>query len=141
MAFCTNCGSQLSDDDLFCPNCGTKVLVENSVKEEVSQIQDKNTENEETSATESFYIDEKNEELQIAFVTGSAHSPNAYNSHEVHFIKAFNNFEKYESFDHLICYQNQEIGEYVISEIKQKLKASVGCFFYIFLSIWKIITI
>lgn len=92
MAFCTNCGSQLSDDDLFCPNCGTKVLVENSVKKEVPQIQDKNTENEETSATESFYIDEKNEELQIAFITGSTHSPNAYNSHEVHFIKAFNNF-------------------------------------------------
>lgn len=97
MTFCTNCGSQLSDDDLFCPNCGTKVLVENSVKEEVSQIQDKNTENEETSATESFYIDEKNEELQIAFVTGSAHSPNAYNSHEVHFIKAFHKFASDEN--------------------------------------------
>lgn len=25
MAFCTNCGKQLSDDAAFCPNCGTAV--------------------------------------------------------------------------------------------------------------------
>ena len=25
MKFCTKCGCQLKDDDLFCPSCGSKV--------------------------------------------------------------------------------------------------------------------
>lgn len=27
MAFCTNCGSKLGDDFLFCPECGTRIAV------------------------------------------------------------------------------------------------------------------
>ena len=30
MAFCTNCGSQLGNDYLFCPECGTKIAITSS---------------------------------------------------------------------------------------------------------------
>ena len=29
MKYCTKCGSQLNDSDVFCPKCGTKSVVEN----------------------------------------------------------------------------------------------------------------
>lgn len=118
MAFCTNCGSQLSDDDLFCPNCGTKVLVENSVKKEVPQIQENNDTKKEIvseehlvnninsentskqdSTEEPYEIHDSDESLQLAFITGKKDFENDYNIKEKRIFKMFQFFSKNPSED------------------------------------------